>query len=119
MLKRLHRAFAFLHLLLIATTAVGQTVPLRCEHRSGAFQDQVWSVIVDFSDRSARLNGDLFPADISDQYITLVRRYPNLTDAIRIDRVTGQMQFSMNNAPWDTRFGMPGVICQPQKRIGE
>jgi hypothetical protein len=114
-----YRAFAFINLLFLCTTAAGQTVPLRCEHRSGAFQDQVWSVIVNFNERTARFNGDVFPAEISDQYITFIRKYPNLADAIRIDRVTGQMQFSMNNAPWDTRFGTPGVICHQQKRIGE
>jgi hypothetical protein len=88
---------AVIGVLSAAPSAVGQVVPLVCEHKSGAFEGQVWSAAVDFSTRTVRFGfGDTpnvaLPATIDDEFVTVPSYSPER--AIRINRITGQMQWS-------------------------
>jgi hypothetical protein len=111
---------AMVGLLSTTPSALGQAVALACEHMSGAYHGQVWSAVVDFSARTIRLEDGInsigvVPAAIDDQFITFSQQ-PGRSG--RINRITGQMQWSTQNGPWDTVFGQPGVICRQQSRIG-
>jgi hypothetical protein len=104
-------------------TAFAETVSLACEHRSGAFEGRVWSVIVDF-DRQVVITNDYVneerqsPATITQQYVMWNVRCTSTactSDVRRIDRTTGVMYWNTNNTGWSTVFGTPGVVCQPKR----
>lgn len=90
--------------------AWAETVRLRCEHMSGAFQGNVFSVIVNIDKGSISepdaMGNNFVPVQITEQYYS----YFHSNEHRRIDRTTGVMYF-YGNGGWRTAFGNPGIVC--------
>lgn len=92
--------------------ASAELVVFACEHQSGAFRGQIWTVDVDFAARRVRMIDDAaVAAEISDRYITFRRPRAAGAELMRIDLATGQMTY-WRQTGWDTVFGSPGIICR-------
>ena len=106
-------ALAVLMAACLSTPVKAQTVVYSCEHKSGAFVGQIWTVEVDFGSRRLTFVDDRpVIANISERYIQWTQPASSGGATRRIDRHTGQMTRWLPTAPyWDAVFGNPGVIC--------